>query len=89
MLDIMHGLEKFYHYFFTFDVSKITDPKLVVAICKKDVANLLQTNFEAEWLIPRYCDAKVYIYIYIYVCVCVCVRFSDSVLFKTFLKTLL
>ena len=38
VLGILHGLEKFYHYCFTREVSIVTDHKLLVAIFKKDVA---------------------------------------------------
>ena len=41
-LGILHGLEKFHHYCFVREVSKITDHKLLVAIFKKDVALLSQ-----------------------------------------------
>ena len=35
VLDILYGLEKFYHYYFVREVSIITDHKLLVAIIKK------------------------------------------------------
>ena len=41
-LGILYGLEKFHHYCFAIEMSKITDHKLLVAIFKKDVAMLLQ-----------------------------------------------
>ena len=40
MPNILHDLEKFHHYWFANEVSMITDPKLLEAIFKKDVANL-------------------------------------------------
>ena len=39
-LGILHGLEKFYYYCFTHEVSMITDHQLLVAIFKKYIANL-------------------------------------------------
>ena len=41
-LGILHGLEKFHHYSFMREVSRITDHKPLVAIFKKDVAMLSQ-----------------------------------------------
>ena len=41
-LDILHGLEKFHHYYFGREVLVITDHKLLVSMFKKDVATLSQ-----------------------------------------------
>ena len=41
LLSILHGLEKFYHYFVR-EVYVITDQKPLVSIFKKDVATLSQ-----------------------------------------------
>ena len=41
-LGILHGLEKFHHYYFARELLIITDHKPLVAIFKKDVETLLQ-----------------------------------------------
>ena len=41
-LGILHGLEKFHHYYFAKKVSIITNHKLLMIIFKKDVATLSQ-----------------------------------------------
>ena len=41
-IGIIHGLEKFHHYYFARGVLIITDHKPLVAIFKKDVATLSQ-----------------------------------------------
>ena len=41
-LGILHDFEKFHHYCFGREVLIITDHKLLVSICKKDVARLSQ-----------------------------------------------
>ena len=40
VLGILHGLEKFDHYYFACDVSVITDHRLLIAIFKNEVANI-------------------------------------------------
>ena len=47
-LGLLHGLEKSYHYSFTYEVSMLTDHKPLVAIFKKDVAALLQ---RLQWIL--------------------------------------
>ena len=42
VLGMLHGLEKFHHYYFARDVYVITDHKPLVTIFKKDVATLSQ-----------------------------------------------
>ena len=42
VLGILHGLEKFHHYYFGREVLVITDHKPLVAMFKKDMATLLQ-----------------------------------------------
>ena len=39
-LGILHGLDKFHHYYFIHEVSVITDHTPLVAVLKKDVATL-------------------------------------------------
>ena len=41
-LGILHGLEKFHHYYFTHEVSRIKDHKLLMSVFKRDVASLPQ-----------------------------------------------
>ena len=41
-LRLLYGLEKFHHYFFTYEVHAITDHKQLVPIMGKDVAILSQ-----------------------------------------------
>ena len=47
---MLHGLERFHHYCFAMEVSVIMDHKSLVAIFKKDVANLSQG---IQCILPR------------------------------------
>ena len=54
-LGILHGLEKFHHYYFSKEMNVITGHKLLVAIFKKDEAMLSQ---RMQWILLRICQYR-------------------------------
>ena len=46
-LGILHGLEKFHHYYFVYKVNVTTDHKSLVAIFKKDMVTLSKGSKES------------------------------------------
>ena len=59
-LGIRHGIEKFHHYCFVREVSRITDHKPLVAIFKKHVATLSQRIQCILLRLHQYCVRMIY-----------------------------